>query len=1472
MQDNPPTDGSQVTLVPAPDSIVTSNRGPAPDAVPSRIGRFVIIGRLGAGGMGVVYAAYDPELDRKVAIKLMYAEDSGAGPRRGQALLLREARALAKLSHPNIVAIHDVGVHAGQVFVAMEFVDGRTLRHWLAEAPRAWQAIVDVFVQAGRGLMAAHAAGLVHRDVKPDNLLVGKDGRVRVADFGVARYRDPDEVAWTDNGASRMMATVAGRGARIGTPAYMAPEQHENEGVGPHSDQFSFCVALYEALYQLRPFAGKTPHEMVAAIRAGALCRPPEPSRLPGWLDRAVQRGLAAQPADRWPSLSALLSALTPEQGQRRAKWGWRAFYAALVVIGGVALYLGAREWQLHSAREQAERAAAERLEVVTAGVDRLLARGRRSDAEEALRAFVAEPEHRTARAAVDAWLMWADRMDAAGDHEAVLSALVEAYTTLPAKDPREAAIFLRIAELFRVQWRFHELATLAHTAGQRSPQAVHTETWSRLRADAALGLRDVSGFLAEVDGGLAGREREDVAPVLRALNTASFPGVRGEHVVALDLEGDGQDELAVFPHDGARGPVSVRRMNRDLSPVHDLTGDDAIGRVGADLNSLRRRPDEPSFLLGRTADTAMLYALDTGKPQVVFTWPYDQVHAAAAADLDGDGLREFYVGTAAYTRKLYRLAPDASGVWQRNVAHPAIDELGSDINALATGDFDGDGRDELAVAVGPWRAYDVRILQAGPDGGLELGARRRIGHVRALTTLRGVDGETLLAIAKDNDAASKLAFSPDTPHGEPPGLYIVRRAGETLETVFFAPFPAADGAQEVGKVRAMLRGDFDGDGRDDLLLRYRAPSRSDAAALLWRQREDGSFVSALVEHVVPLAVGNFDDDAADEVLVTTPHGDGDTLAVLGAGGAPLASVLPPRVNVTPPLVSDPSLARAWARAEDLVGFGLYAAAADALARRSALAPSAEDGRAAQQRAAALYEAAGDHARAAANHAALAQDGDVDAALAAIVSYERALDLDNALCVARALLASDALTPSQRGEASAASERLTAAVEPRDTLELRFDQPLAPSWQIHEPLALRMDRVRGNLAIDAHADTGDLMTLPIELGDGPLALEIEIEVERAEWAAQLAVSVRAPDGEEVMTLGIAASGGGGYLHRHGSFSAPSLPRRLDIAGRPTDDPSTGSHHLLRARLLPHQGMLDVEERGDHPERRSFPLKQTLRPGPHLLVLRASGVEEHGALQLRARLRRVSLAGARLSATTPAEPASQLARALVTGQLREAATSSADDALAPLWRAAAAAELGRLDDALALLSTLDVTRPAIRQRLRHLLRGQPTRFLPLMRAAFGAVHGELLREALTNAARMHLDAELQQMWLSQTVDVDSLPASDAVQLDTKAELLTMRAAAWQAAGELEQAAADLDAAIALRASHSDEPDDRLAELELLVAEIATARARPDEAMAAVRRALARSREPSAMKERLRLHPRLQALQADPRWRRSLSARP
>ena len=298
----------------------------------TRIGRYEIEYLLGTGGLGVVYAAHDPELGRRVALKLLKidARDGGGGQER----LAREARALARISHPNVVAVYDVGVFEDRVFVAMELVVGRDLRVWLAQARRGWREVVDVFSAAGRGLAAAHAAGLIHRDFKPDNVLIGDDGRVRVTDFGLARAADTDAPALGgqapeplvdptgptfDPNADPLYSPLTQVGQVVGTPAYMAPEQHEGMPADTRTDQFSFCASLYEALYGVRPYAGAVYAELRDSVTKGRLRPPPKESKVPRTLAPIVLRGLALRPAARWPSMEALLAALGRDRDQAPA-------------------------------------------------------------------------------------------------------------------------------------------------------------------------------------------------------------------------------------------------------------------------------------------------------------------------------------------------------------------------------------------------------------------------------------------------------------------------------------------------------------------------------------------------------------------------------------------------------------------------------------------------------------------------------------------------------------------------------------------------------------------------------------------------------------------------------------------------------------------------------------------------------------------------------------------------------------------------------------------------------------------------------------------------------------------------------------------------------------------------------------------------------------------------------------------------
>ncbi|QRK08233.1 tetratricopeptide repeat protein [Archangium violaceum] len=305
---------------PLPEPDLPSAGVPSEDALlpGGRVGRFVLLERVGTGGMGIVYAAHDPRLDRKVALKLLHPAllgqaRGGSGPSR----MLREAQAAARLAHPHVITVHEVGSVGDQVFVAMEFVDGGTLSRWQREAPRRWEELTGKYLQAGQGLAAAHRAGLVHRDFKPDNVLLGRDGRVRVADFGLARGTFPDVPSGP---AGALHPPVSGpltrTGALLGTPAYMSPEQHQGREVGAPSDQFSFCVAFYEALHGERPFSGSDSPALLEEMSHGRIRPPPRGTAVPSWLRQVLLRGLSFSPEQRFPSMEALLTAV--EQGRKR--------------------------------------------------------------------------------------------------------------------------------------------------------------------------------------------------------------------------------------------------------------------------------------------------------------------------------------------------------------------------------------------------------------------------------------------------------------------------------------------------------------------------------------------------------------------------------------------------------------------------------------------------------------------------------------------------------------------------------------------------------------------------------------------------------------------------------------------------------------------------------------------------------------------------------------------------------------------------------------------------------------------------------------------------------------------------------------------------------------------------------------------------------------------------------------------------
>lgn len=348
----PPVEGTQTEA-----ATKKEGKGPAKRAPPepreehgalglgSLVGRYVLVSELGKGGMGAVYAAYDPQLDRKVALKLLHWRDGDElVDTAGAARLQREAQALARVSHPNTVQVFDVGTHQGRVFIAMEHLEGKTLRLWLRDQERSWRQIVEVLRAAGRGLIAVHDAGLVHRDFKPGNVIVTTDGRVKVLDFGLARIssgdgprpprvRPPSEAskeAWAKQVS--LDTPLTEEGSLSGTPGYLAPELLAGEAATPLSDQFALGVTLYQSLYGKKPFAGGSFEEFGRSLRAGLPEHPPEGAKAPRWLYPIVKRCLAYKPEGRFPTLAAALDALGRDPAKVRRTWAVR---------GGVALSIG---------------------------------------------------------------------------------------------------------------------------------------------------------------------------------------------------------------------------------------------------------------------------------------------------------------------------------------------------------------------------------------------------------------------------------------------------------------------------------------------------------------------------------------------------------------------------------------------------------------------------------------------------------------------------------------------------------------------------------------------------------------------------------------------------------------------------------------------------------------------------------------------------------------------------------------------------------------------------------------------------------------------------------------------------------------------------------------------------------------------------------------------------------------------------
>lgn len=710
-----------------------------PEFEAPRIGRYAVLEILGEGGMGTVYACFDDQLDRRVAVKLI----RGVADEHARLRVLREAQAMAKLSHPNVVPVFEVGTHDEQLFVAMEFVRGVALQQW-QRSGHPWRDVLEAYLQAGRGLAAAHAVGIVHRDFKPHNAMIGEDGRVRVLDFGLAARRDAPaqhDATPPTAGLQALDTALTQTGAVMGTPAYMAPEQLAGAAVDHRADQFSFCVSLWEGLFGGRPFAGVSITELTSRIDAGELVEPPR-SDVPVALRRVLERGLRADRNERWPDLPSLLEELArhdvdPARARRRRRLalGLGLGMPGLVVGGWVT-----ESWIDDARRRGCETEAADRArslwsdETEAALREALLATGAPIAQTTALRVlpalavYVGTWEAATADTCIAARVA---RTLADDDHDraswcleqralafgatrdallavdsAVINGAITMATGIASVDAcREPELLRRLpappgaAQREAVTEIHRELAEARalDAAGKFEPGLVIAE--ATLARASELGHRELLADARLTVGGLQSSAGA-FESAARTLEDAYFDAVAAhDHASALAacsslvyLTGERLDQHAVAEHWGRLGWAAVDELG--LPPDHP-----DVASLSSELAGVARdKADYPKALELQQRALAIRTAV------------FGEQHPAVAADLTNIAIIRFYMGDGEQAKELQQRAlatrEAAFGSDHPNTAQ-AVDTLGSFHFALG----DNEGAKALYL-----RALKLRERVLRPD------------------------------------------------------------------------------------------------------------------------------------------------------------------------------------------------------------------------------------------------------------------------------------------------------------------------------------------------------------------------------------------------------------------------------------------------------------------------------------------------------------------------------------------------------------------------------------------------------------------------------------------------------------------------------------------------------------------------------------------------------------------------------------
>jgi predicted Ser/Thr protein kinase len=1496
---------------------------PARHDGPARIGRFTILDRIGAGGMGELFLAWDPQLDRKLAIKLVHTRASGQA---AEQRLRLEAKALAQLSHPNIVQVFEVGTHTSRVYVAMEFVEGQSLRDWLAalelDGAKRVAAIIDCFVAAGRGLEAVHGAGLIHRDFKPSNVVVGDDGRVRIIDFGLASELDDDDETEppggpttpvdVEHGRKHWDSTLTDTGVLLGTPRYMAPEQWRGRPGDQGSDQFGYCVALFEALYGVHPFE-RPDVDFAEAIKRGAVVFPVRrPELVPGRVREAIARGLSADPSLRFTSMSELLELVAPPPSSGR-----RALLAGigLVLAAGVALAwlllpepdAGGPSMLTHMRREAL---ATRDLVRVEQRVAELSAQGQTAEADATFAAFAELPDYAATTALGRGWLNHASRLAARGDSDGELDAYGAAYLSAEPDTQREALFGL--ARVFTRTRQWSQLRAALDTMASLDTLEGHSKPLDEAQSAELLGMR-VTEMVA----------RRDLADAARALGSAAADGSRAIHpalastiaelaritpteheldgyelrlapMPGLDLDDDGVEDLLVFRPGVAQLSV-LGSASPTLAPLASIELSEAPGGL-----AILPNVDEPLLSL-RHGTRLSLHRLDIGETDRALTltqlFEFDQnTHWPSrwtSGDLDGNGHIEAYASLSPQRRLLVANAGQDPATWVHGDPHPATSAADSVPSDLVVGDLDGDGRPELAVAVGEWSAYDLRILGVPADAGvsasmtptLELLGRRKLGTVQSLALFGAPSGTgKWLAVGVSNLYPSRRVF-PNPPANGVPGVYVFAWDGKRLEQIAFVDAPAPN---------RIYAGDFNADGLDDLALATHARGRFDTTVLV--QTTPGAFEPMMLVELWPIGVIDRDHDGDDELLVLDtstnvdaserPHGG---LYVLGSGDGQLPSLAyaEPMPGQSVDLDVEDALGASIARAEDLATIGLSLRSAAEL-RKLARVADPELAAHLWVRAAELLEAQG-HKLEAADLYAQASTDPQQLGMRAGPTRRKAMRLYEEVHRFRAaadmaasaleLMGSEATLQVER-------DRLEALAKNDPELMFDFDTPLDDGW-IVDPLAVRRRGGRLELSLGG-AEQGIVARRELQWSGGRLALEVDLEVERIEWSSEISVELRPLDGGPDASLGVGAmTRGGGGLYQLSLKCAGNNPSEPGAKGYPISQPHAelpedGQRFRLRAELVPGRTWCTADGSGVHVE--TMQPDPGLAPGRYELVIRGSQMERWG--RATASIDRIVITGGgEVSESQPALLAEHIARDLAEGRM-EAALASLHDPSAQLGLDVrdqallsfiALDELGQPDrrEAALIAAIGHCDDPRSRVLVGRLLRQRPEHLGPDLRRLCGVDdYFAILLEVWGAAIYQHPDsATIGRVLTTQTAELERWQPRDPADRHVVLTLLCARARARLSLGTPGPNRADLERAVELG-------DRWLAEVQAVgQSKLATQlgwcrvdlaaerldRGEADGAIETLRETLRRSPTPEILADMLTIDPRFVSLRERAAWR-------